>query len=112
MFAALAGGYARYFVFSGSAGAALLAVLFGLLWVLAIFNLDRYIVSSIRKVGGPWKQLLQASPRLTLAVLIAVVIARPLELKIFDKETRTRQKEQYLGTFHNRRATLKERKST
>ncbi|HEY9561763.1 MAG TPA: DUF4407 domain-containing protein [Anseongella sp.] len=106
MFAALAGGYALYFVFSGSAGAALLAVLFGLLWGLAIFNLDRYIVSSISKVGGPWKQLLQASPRLILAVLIAVVIARPLELKIFDKEIRTRLKEQYLGTFKDRIDTL------
>src|SRR3546814_11024700 len=51
MFAALAGGYALYFVFSGSAGAALLAVLFGLLWGLAIFNLDRYIVSKIGRAS-------------------------------------------------------------
>src|SRR3546814_20374433 len=98
MFAALAGGYALYFVFSGSAGAALLAVLFGLLWGLAIFNLDRYIVSSISKVGGPWKQLLQARHRLILAVLIAVVLARPLVLKIFAKEIRKDRTSVMLGT--------------
>lgn len=106
LFAALAGGYALYFVFSGSAGAILLAVLFGLLWGLAIFNLDRYIVSGISKQGGPGRQLLQASPRLILAVLIAVVIARPLELKIFDKEIRTVLKAQYLSASKDRIDTL------
>lgn len=106
LFAALAGGYALYFVFSGSAGAVWLAVLFGILWGLAIFNLDRYIVSSISKRGGPGKQFLQASPRLILALLVAVVIARPLELKIFDKEIRAELKEQYLAASKNRIDTL------
>ena len=31
-------------------------------------------------------ELIQASPRILLAVIIAVVIAKPLELKIFEKE--------------------------
>ena len=62
------------------------AIVFGLLWGLLIFNLDRFIVSSMRKRDKKWKEILQASPRIVLAIIIAVVISKPLELKIFEKE--------------------------
>jgi hypothetical protein len=52
LFAALSGGYAMYFVFNGDAFAVGFAILFGLLWGTAIFNMDRYIVSSINKEGS------------------------------------------------------------
>jgi len=97
LFAALSGGYALYFVFAGSPLARLASILFGVIWGLAIFNLDRYIVSSIKKTSKGWTQFFQASPRIVLAVLIAIVIARPLELKIFDKEIREKLKERYLA---------------
>jgi len=96
LFAALAGGYALYFVFSGSIMAVLYAALFGLLWGLAIFNLDRYIVLSMDKTKGGFKQFLQALPRIILAIIIGLVISRPLELKIFDKEIREHLKVEYL----------------
>jgi hypothetical protein len=96
LFAALSGGYALYFVFAGNPFAPLWSVAFGLLWGLAIFNLDRYIVSSIDKMSKGRKQFYQASPRLVFAVLIAIVIARPLELKIFEKEIHERLKDRYL----------------
>ncbi len=62
------------------------AIAFGLIWGLLIFNLDRFIVSTIKKQGKLWLEIGQAIPRLILAVIIAVVIAKPLELKIFEKE--------------------------
>ncbi|TXB62103.1 DUF4407 domain-containing protein [Phaeodactylibacter luteus] len=62
------------------------AVPFGLLWGLMIFNLDRYIVSSMKKQGGFFKDFFIAFPRLFMAVLLALVISKPLELKIFEKE--------------------------
>ncbi len=96
LFAALSGGYALYFVFSGGDTAWLYALLFGLLWGLAIFNMDRYIVSSINKNAGGFKQFLQATPRILLAILIGIVISRPLELKVFDKEIRGQLRETYL----------------
>lgn len=96
LFAGLSGGYALYFVFSGSLAAYPASILFGILWGLSIFNLDRYIVSSIKKTSKGLRQVYQALPRFVLAILIAVVIARPLELKIFDKEIRARLKERYL----------------
>lgn len=96
LFACLAGGYALYFVFSGSANAVLYSLLFGLIWGLAIFNLDRYIVLSIDKTKKSYSQFLQALPRIILAIIIGLVISRPLELKIFDKEIREHLRVEYL----------------
>ncbi|GAA4962820.1 DUF4407 domain-containing protein [Algibacter aquimarinus] len=62
------------------------SIFFGLIWGLLIFNLDRYIVSTIKKTGNIIDELIQASPRIILAIIIAVVISKPLELKIFEKE--------------------------
>ena len=96
VFAAISGGYALYYVFAGAPLAVFFAVVFGVLWGLAIFNLDRYIVSSINKTAKGVRQFYQASPRLIFAVLIAIVIARPLELKIFEKEIKSVLKSRYL----------------
>lgn len=62
------------------------ALLFGLIWGMMIFNLDRYIVSSMKSRGTFFRDFWIALPRLALAVLLAVVISKPLELKIFEKE--------------------------
>ncbi|MGB3465513.1 MAG: DUF4407 domain-containing protein [Cyclobacteriaceae bacterium] len=82
LFAALAGFYALYTVFDQ----VWVALIFGLLWGLMIFNLDRYIVSGIRKHKNHWKSFYQVLPRVILAIIISVVIAKPLELKVFEKE--------------------------
>ncbi|MFI2741313.1 DUF4407 domain-containing protein [Zhouia sp. PK063] len=78
----LAAAYALYTVFDN----VYIAIGFGLVWGLLIFNLDRFIVSTIRKRNSFYKEFLQALPRLILAVIIAVVISKPLEMKIFEKE--------------------------
>ncbi|WP_374948384.1 DUF4407 domain-containing protein [Mucilaginibacter sp.] len=106
LFAAMSGGYAMYFVFSGNAFAVGFAILFGLIWGTAIFNMDRYIVSSINKEGSTNQQILLASPRILLAIMIGVVISRPLELKIFDKEIRQKLKTAYLKGQHSKIDTL------
>jgi len=85
VFAALAASYALYTVFDN----VWIAGLSGLVWGLMIFNLDRYIVSSMRKEGNTMRELKTALPRIILAVLISLVIAKPLELRIFDKEIRS-----------------------
>ncbi|MFN3020892.1 DUF4407 domain-containing protein [Chryseobacterium sp. TY3] len=82
IFATLSAGYAIFTVFDDY----WVAVGFGLLWGLMIFNLDRYIVSSIKKTVGWWHQLLMTLPRLALATFLGIIIAKPLELKIFEKE--------------------------
>ncbi|MEX2592640.1 MAG: DUF4407 domain-containing protein [Anditalea sp.] len=84
--AALSAGYALYTVFDS----VYTAFLFALLWGLMIFNLDRFIVSSMRKRQNPWSEWKLAFPRLALAILLAFVISKPLELKIFEKEINRR----------------------
>ncbi len=78
----IASSYALFTVFDS----VFVAIAFGLIWGLLIFNLDRFIVSTIKKQGKPWIEFTQAVPRIILAIIIAVVIAKPLELKIFEKE--------------------------
>ncbi|MBS1562835.1 MAG: DUF4407 domain-containing protein, partial [Bacteroidetes bacterium] len=85
--AAFSAGYAIYSVF-GSLGWTLV---FAVIWGLIIFNFDRFLVSTMRKYGvSRNKQLWMAIPRICLALLIGITIARPLELKIFEKEIDTR----------------------
>lgn len=80
--AALAAGYALFTIFQSIWP----AIFFGLLWGLMIFNLDRFIVSSMRKKANAWGEWKLAIPRLVLAVLLALVISKPLELKMFERE--------------------------
>ncbi|WP_025743425.1 DUF4407 domain-containing protein [Aquimarina pacifica] len=78
----IAAAYALYTVFDNYFA----AIFFGLIWGVLIFNLDRFIVSTIKKKEHFLDEFLQATPRIILAIIIAVVISKPLELKIFEKE--------------------------
>ncbi|WP_111706398.1 DUF4407 domain-containing protein [Lutibacter citreus] len=82
LMAFIAVSYALYTIFDNY----YTAIIFGLVWGLLIFNLDRFIVSTIKKQDNKWKEVLQATPRIILAIIIAVVISKPLEMKIFEKE--------------------------
>src|SRR5579862_8744758 len=85
--ASLSAGYAIYSVFNNPVW----AVVFAIVWGLIIFNFDRFLVSTMRKYGvSTRKQFWIAFPRIVLALLIGITIARPLELKIFEKEINTK----------------------
>jgi hypothetical protein len=81
----IASSYALFTVFDNP----YIAMAFGLVWGLLIFNLDRFIVSTIKKRDSFGKEFLQATPRIILAIIIAIVISKPLEIKIFEKEINT-----------------------
>jgi len=81
----IASAYALFTVF----GSVYPAIAFGVIWSLLIFNLDRFIVSTIRKRERFGSEFLQATPRIALAIIIAIVISKPLEIKIFEKEINT-----------------------
>jgi hypothetical protein len=85
--ASLSAGYAVYSVFGNWTW----TIAFGIIWGLIIFNFDRFLVSTMRKYGvSRRKQFWMAVPRIALAILIGITIARPLELKIFEKEIDTK----------------------
>jgi len=81
----IASSYALFTVFDN----VYIAIGFGIVWGLLIFNLDRFIVGTIRKRENFRNEFLQATPRIFLAIIIAIVISKPLEIKIFEKEINT-----------------------
>ena len=85
--AGLSAGYAIYTIFNNL----FLTFCFAIIWGLIIFNFDRFLVATMRKYGiSRRKQIWMAVPRIALALLIGLTIARPLELKIFEKEINTK----------------------
>jgi hypothetical protein len=82
--AAFSGSFAIFMTIQNFYG----ALIFGGLWGLMIFNLDRFIVS-IHLRGNFMEKLAKVWPRAVLAVFIGVVIAMPLELRIFEGEIKT-----------------------
>src|SRR5688572_9803749 len=62
----IASAYALYTVFDSIFA----ALFFGFVWGLLIFNLDRFIVSTIKKRDSFSSELTQAVPRIILAIII------------------------------------------
>jgi Domain of unknown function (DUF4407) len=62
------------------------ALPFAIGWGLAIMSLDRMFVVSMPRRGRWWVQLLRATPRFLLALLLGVVISTPFVLQIFRPE--------------------------
>ena len=75
-----------YFAFSLIFKSTGLIIAASLLWGAIIFNLDRYIVSTMRSSENKFRELFKALPRLIIAFLIAVIISKPLEIQIFKSE--------------------------
>lgn len=121
--AMLSGGYAMYTVFRDGTlndldiKALKYSCVFGILWGLVIFNLDRYIITTFKKSNGDiwivrvFTDLLHAFPRIVLAVIIAITISKPIELKIFEnrltqqileneQEVLKRNKETYIDIYN------------
>lgn len=111
LMAALAGGYAFYTIFEPRGNALnsfktakdivgsydqidpatmVKAVIFGVIWGLIIFNIDRFIVTSTGKGDGTEnitkKELLGALPRLFMGAVIALTISKPVEIRMFKTE--------------------------
>ena len=97
--AALAGGYAFYYIFSPKGPATetaidmqsvLFATFFGIVWGLIIFNIDRFIVTSTGKGDGTeaitGREFKSAIPRIIMGMIIALTISKPIEIKMFETE--------------------------
>lgn len=108
--ASLAGGYAFYTIFAPKSAEVLdkmktagnnlevptdpltvfLSVIFGIIWGLIIFNIDRFIVASTGKGDGTEKitrsELVGALPRIFMGAIIAITISKPVEIRMFKSE--------------------------
>lgn len=86
VFTALLAAFSAYFAFSLIIDSKAITIAASILWAAIIFNLDRYIVSTMRSSSNKFYEFFKALPRLIIAVLIAVVISKPIEIKIFEAE--------------------------
>ncbi len=57
-----------------------------LFWSLIIFNLDRFIVMSLKPSDSFIRNLLLSIPRLLIGVIVALIISKPIEIKLFENE--------------------------
>jgi hypothetical protein len=97
--AGIAGGYAFYTIFEPRSsaidnpvdmGVVMMAMVFGLLWGLMIFNIDKFIVTSTGKGDGTeeitWLEFKGAIPRIIMGAIIAITISKPVEIRMFKTE--------------------------
>ena len=117
--AMLSGAYAIYFVFEN----VYISIAFGIFWGILILNLDRYIVSTMYSDGKysiSWEEFRSAIPRLIIAIFIGVVIATPLEMKLFEEridieiaemqtEIKLQQKDEVEALYAAEKAEIKQR---
>lgn len=107
--AGLAGGYAFYTIFSPKGSALdevfdyptmIKASIFGLIWGLMIFNIDRFIVTSTGKGDGTEKitkdEFMSAIPRIIMGAIIAVTISKPIEIRMFQTEINIKLREKQI----------------
>jgi hypothetical protein len=111
--ASFAGGYALYTMTADTELQVLVSVLGGVVWGLIIFNIDRFLVSSLRKRGERSfaavvkSELLPASPRILFAVVIALTIAEPIEMRLFSSEIEDRVEANRDQLVADRQASLR-----
>ena len=91
----------------------LISCFFGLVWGSEIYNLDRFIVSTTGHGDGTDSitriEIFNALPRMLMAVLIGIVLSKPLEIRImkteidavlFDKQKK--KSEEYIESAKNK----------
>jgi hypothetical protein len=64
----------------------LLAIPLAIVWGLIIFNLDRFLTSTMRSTKNIFRLLGLALPRVIMAALIGIVVAEPLVLQVFQND--------------------------
>ena len=80
----VSGGYALFTIFNH----VYISALFGILWGVFVGGIDRFFVITARKKenNDSSPQIKMALPRLVFAAFIGLIISKPLELRIFQKE--------------------------
>ncbi len=71
---------------TGVQAAMWLAVPLALVWALIIFNLDRFLTSTMSSTRNVWRLIGLAIPRVIMAAIIGFVVAEPLVLQIFHND--------------------------
>lgn len=67
-----------------------ISLVFGIVWGLIIYNIDRFIVTSTGKGDGTEiitrQEIKSAIPRIIMGMIIALTISKPIEIRMFKSE--------------------------
>ncbi len=63
-----------------------LAIPLAIVWAAIIFNLDRFLTSTMTSTRNAWKLVGLAIPRVLMAALIGFVVAEPVVLQVFHND--------------------------
>lgn len=107
VFATISSGYAMYQVFNTEPYAFVYAFIFAIIWGLMIFNLDRFIVGSMQKSKNLLMEILSALPRVAIAIVISLVITKPLEVRIFSSRIVDEMDHQRIQSTENKANRIK-----
>ena len=84
---ALVSAISMLFALTTGVGAVIwLAVPLAIVWALIIFNLDRFLTSTMASTKNVWRLIGLAIPRVIMAAIIGFVVAEPLVLQIFHND--------------------------
>lgn len=95
----MSGSYAMYVALSRKDGdfanqldimSLVAAIVVGLFWSFVIYNIERFIVSSMGKVDETgaitFSKIWRSIPRIILSLIVGFVLAAPLEVRVLEKE--------------------------
>jgi peptidoglycan hydrolase CwlO-like protein len=101
LLATLGGIYAFSILFNNLS----MAILAGVLWGLIIFNLDRYMMVTIKKhgnelrrftfaekMGNLLQEIIPTIPRIVIALILGIIITTPLEIYLFKDQINNNMK--------------------
>lgn len=84
---ALVSAISMLFALTTGAGAVIwLAVPLAIVWALIIFNLDRFLTSTMTSTRNVFRLIGLALPRVIMAMIIGFVVAEPLVLQVFHND--------------------------
>ncbi len=63
-----------------------IAVPLAIVWALIIFNLDRFLTSTMGSTRKVWRLIALALPRVAMAALIGFIVAEPVVLQVFHND--------------------------
>ncbi|MDA4890710.1 DUF4407 domain-containing protein [Streptomyces sp. MS2A] len=63
-----------------------IAIPLAIVWALIIFNLDRFLTSTMTSTRSVWRLIGLAFPRVIMAALIGFVVAEPVVLQVFHND--------------------------
>lgn len=97
IFAVLSGGYAIYIVTSNF----FMVIVISVIWGFLFYNLNRFILSTIYASSSVKERIISILPRIGIGVILGIIVAIPINLKVFEENINEAIKMEHVNKFLN-----------